>query len=85
MGKGLCIGIGLSLVIHYTFLPKPMAQLWDDVRDKVSLPCVITMPCGQVVICIAKADIPKQDVPCPCGDPNHWLVKYWFKYAGHDN
>lgn len=21
-------------------------------------------------------DIPLVDVPCPCGDPNHWLIKY---------
>ena len=21
-------------------------------------------------------DIPDHDVPCPCGDPTHWLIKY---------
>ena len=21
-------------------------------------------------------DIPLVDVPCPCGDPNHWLIRY---------
>ena len=21
-------------------------------------------------------DFPREDVPCPCGDPTHWLIKY---------
>ena len=24
----------------------------------------------------SEADIPYQSVPCPCGNPKHWLIKY---------
>ena len=34
-----------------------------------------SMPCGTSV-CLR--DIPKDDVPCPCGDPTHYLVKYYL-------
>ena len=38
--------------------------------------CTITMPCGNVVSYKTFEDIPRQDTPCPCGDPKHWLVRY---------
>ena len=42
-------------------------------KDKV--PEVI-MPCGSKVKYNTIFDIPNEDIPCPCGNPNHWLVKY---------
>jgi len=39
-------------------------------------PIDITMPCGEVIIYYRHCDVPVKDVPCPCGDPNHWLIKY---------
>lgn len=36
----------------------------------------IEMPCGKVVQYQTFADIPSEDVPCPCGDPKHWVVRY---------
>ncbi len=30
--------------------------------------------CGSMVI-NSIDEFPEEDVPCPCGDPNHWLVK----------
>jgi hypothetical protein len=36
----------------------------------------ITMPCGQKVEYEKSSDIPFESVPCPCGDPKHWLIKY---------
>src|SRR6185503_20016144 len=35
----------------------------------------IEMPCGNVLSCKSADDIPRQDTPCPCGNPHHWLVK----------
>lgn len=23
-----------------------------------------------------EADVPSHSVPCPCGNPNHWMIKY---------
>lgn len=36
-----------------------------------------TMPCGHKVSFKTFKDIPATDTPCPCGDPAHWLVKYF--------
>ena len=36
----------------------------------------ITMPCGHEETYEKPADLPKENVPCPCGDRKHWLVYY---------
>jgi len=33
-------------------------------------------PCGGHATYKTWADIPDHDVPCPCGDPTHWLIRY---------
>jgi hypothetical protein len=33
------------------------------------------MPCGNVYELKRGDRVPDEDIPCPCGDPNHWLVK----------
>jgi len=38
-------------------------------------PVDITMPCGQTVSIHSSAEM-AFDRPCPCGDPNHWIVKW---------
>lgn len=35
-----------------------------------------TLPCGTKVSYETLDDIPQGDVPCPCGDPTHFLIKY---------
>jgi len=42
-------------------------------KDKVP---EVVMPCGSKVKYNTIFDIPNEDIPCPCGNPNHWLVKY---------
>lgn len=32
--------------------------------------------CGGVAVFATEEEIPYEDVPCPCGNPNHWLIKY---------
>ena len=39
-------------------------------------PVEIEMPCGHVIHWESWRDIPREDTPCPCGDPSHWIVKY---------
>lgn len=34
------------------------------------------LPCGAKLLNIHD-DIPLTDVPCPCGDPNHWLLRWY--------
>lgn len=38
-------------------------------------PRIIVMPCGEMIEYTSWADVPRHDVPCPCGNPRHWLVK----------
>jgi hypothetical protein len=32
--------------------------------------------CGGVLDCKTIDDVPYHSVPCPCGNPKHWLIKY---------
>jgi len=38
-------------------------------------PVEIEMPCGHVIRIMGWQDMPSEDIPCPCGDPTHWLAK----------
>ena len=38
----------------------------------------VTSPCKTTVVWKSSAKLPTIDMPCPCGNPNHWLVK-WFE------
>ena len=35
----------------------------------------VSLGCGGATYRTAD-DIPPVDVPCPCGDPNHWLIRW---------
>lgn len=39
-------------------------------------PLTAEMPCGETLTYETPDDVSLKDVPCPCGDPNHWLVKW---------
>ncbi len=41
-----------------------------------NLPFTINMPCGHSITYPDIDDIPMVDVPCPCGNPTHFFVKY---------
>lgn len=32
--------------------------------------------CGGSVDYVTEPDIPYHSVPCPCGNPKHWLIRY---------
>ena len=32
--------------------------------------------CGSLVDFPTEADVPETSVPCPCGNPKHWIIKY---------
>lgn len=36
----------------------------------------VEMPCGETIIYEKTSDVPWESVPCPCGDPNHWVIEY---------
>lgn len=41
-----------------------------------NMPYTIMMPCGDSITYPDIDDIPMKDVPCSCGDPTHWFVKF---------
>jgi len=43
---------------------------------KLDIYLSISMPCGQHLKYRTPDDIPGHDVPCPCGDPTHWMIRY---------
>ena len=34
------------------------------------------LPCGNAIMFKRASDVPRSNVPCPCGDPMHYLVAY---------
>lgn len=45
-------------------LEKHLREFWE-----------INMPCGEKYV-YAINEVPTENVPCRCGDPKHWAVKY---------
>ena len=46
-------------------------------RRKVDFVLAVKIePCGSEVSYRTFDDIPDHDVPCPCGDPKHWIIRY---------
>ena len=46
----------------------------DPTADNYTL-LVVKMPCGVTVHFRNAECVPLHSVPCPCGDPNHWLIQ----------
>ena len=78
--------IGLYLGIVAPPRQRVTKRYWNMCKEKIicfviersGLPLEIQMPCGQKLVFKSVEEITKlpiKDVPCPCGDPNHWLVK----------
>lgn len=36
----------------------------------------LDLPCGEHYECKDYEDLPYESVPCTCGDPGHWFIKY---------
>jgi hypothetical protein len=39
-------------------------------------PWIVKLPCGNSIAIRGAQDITDEDKPCPCGDPNHWLIRH---------
>jgi len=47
----------------------------DTEADNYTL-LLIKMPCGETINFRTLDDIQRSTVPCPCGDPTHYLIMY---------
>lgn len=45
--------------------------------DTVRFPWIVRLPCGSAYIFETATDIPTESIPCPCGNPKHWILR-WF-------
>lgn len=51
-------------------------------EEKNSTLLVVSLePCGGQATYRTADDVPLVDVPCPCGDPNHWLIRWEGEYG----
>jgi len=50
----------------------------EESRKVISerLPFYWQMPCGEGYMLLNIRDLPEDDLPCTCGNPMHWFVKY---------
>jgi hypothetical protein len=48
----------------------------SNIMRGYQFPQILYMSCGQRKTVGGIEDIPSFDVPCPCGNTNHWIVKY---------
>ena len=58
-------------------------ELWkqckEAVLEKMQFPYVLVMPCGFERTFVNQKDVtylPVVDLPCPCGNPNHTIIKF---------
>lgn len=63
--------IGLHIIASSEEYLRKMAE---EIKD--DLPYRFVFPCGKVFELNNFSDLPRENVPCPCGNPNHWFVKY---------
>lgn len=48
----------------------------QDPIEPIEQEIFLLMPCGYGAHFMAFDDIPASSLRCPCGDPNHWLIRY---------
>ncbi len=47
-----------------------------ELDEKGNIPYTFTMPCGNSITYPDIDEIPMENIPCSCGNLNHWFVKY---------
>lgn len=45
-------------------------------KQAALLPFSFTLPCGNTYSVDSVEQLPQDNLPCPCGDPKHWFVRY---------
>ncbi len=70
-------------------IPRRHENTWkrairDFTREELSplFPFDFKMPCGFLGKYQSLDEVPLEDVPCPCGNPQHWFVRY--RYQDYD-
>jgi len=67
----------LFIVFHIAYRDTEDPE--EVIKAGLIWPCEIKesiLPCGSTSGPWTFKTFPRENVPCPCGDPTHWLVKY---------
>ncbi len=63
-----------GIALHGT--GKTLQEARDSIQRGYAFPQVLYMSCGHKVLIESMDAVLNRDTPCPCGNPNHWIVKY---------
>lgn len=63
-----------GIALHGT--GKTVGEARGNIGRSYRFPQILYMPCGYKDRVEAIDQVPLFNVPCPCGNPNHWVVKY---------
>jgi len=48
----------------------------ESIAKGYAFPQILYMPCGHKEWIESVKRVPSVNIPCPCGNPKHWIVKY---------
>jgi hypothetical protein len=63
-----------GIALHGT--GRTLEEARQDIERGYGFPQIAYMSCGNRWRLGSIEDVPIQNIPCPCGNPNHWLVRY---------
>jgi hypothetical protein len=55
---------------------KTLDEAKQNIAKGYRFPQILYMSCGHQMSFFSPEKLPNQNVPCSCGNPNHWIVKY---------
>jgi len=55
---------------------KTIDEAKQDIARGYGFPQILYMSCGHKMNFPSVDKLPCQSIPCPCGNPSHWIVKY---------
>jgi len=64
------VGVALSGVGN------TLSEAREDIRRCYHFPQIVHMSCGNKFPVESPDALPDEDIPCPCGNPAHWILKY---------
>ena len=72
----------INMFYGLLIVPGEGQSVLDCLKENVPLnrELKITTPCGREIVYPTLEDIPTETVHCPCGNPNHWIVKIERNY-----
>ena len=56
-------------------------MMFMKMKENNLIPWSYSLTCGYSLSVHVEEDILLHDVPCPCGDPSHFLIKYQIRPA----